>query len=195
MATQRKRARAPAVPDDSPAERLLAQLDEKIRQLALVNGILRRTVGAPSLGDVLGVFASNLKESVPFDRMSVALCDPRARVFRVPFIYFGGRVQENKEAPRPYADTPLSKVIESREPMLRKNISADMSFARDREFVSKGLTCEMIFPLVAGPAAFGTYQMSAFEPGRLTERHLAIVTDLIPAITVVVHQFRAPGVC
>ncbi len=195
MAAKKRRAKLPPVPDDSPAERLLAQLDEKIRQLALVNGILRRTVGAFSLGDVLGVFASNLKESVPFDRMSVALYDSGARVFRVPFIYFGGRVQENKESPRPYADTPLSRVIEMGQPMLRKNISADMAFARDREFVNKGLTCEMIFPLVAGPSAFGTYQMSAFEPGRLTERHFAIVADLIPAVTVVVHQFRTPGVC
>ena len=195
MATKKGCAKTPPVPDDSPAERLLSQLDEKIRQIALVNGILRRTVGACSLGDVLGVFASNLKESVPFDRMSVALYDAGARVFRVPFIYFGGRVQENRESPRPYADTPLSKVVESGEPMLRKNISADMSFARDREFVNKGLTCEMIFPLVAGQAAFGTYQMSAFEPGRLTERHLAVIKDLIPAVTVVVYQFRTPGMC
>ena len=163
--------------------------------MALVNGILRRTVGAYSLGEVLGVFASNLKESVPFDRMSVALYDAGAKVFRVPFIYFGGRVQENKEAPRPYADTPLSKVVETGQSLLRKNISAEMSFARDREFLNKGLTCEMIFPLIAGETAFGTYQMSAFEPGRLTERHLAIVHDLIPAVTVVVHQFRTPGMC
>jgi len=193
----KKKTRPPqaaSVPDDSPAERLLSQLDEKIRQLALVNGILRRTVGATSLGDVLGVFASNLKESVPFDRMSVALYDAAAKVFRVPFIFFGGRLQENREPPRPYDDTPLSKVIETMQPMLRKNISADMSFARDREFVKKGLTCEMIFPLVAGTTAFGTYQMSAFEPGRLNERHLATVNDLIPAVTVVVHQFRTPGI-
>jgi len=199
VAKKKARASAPArarsVPEDSPAERLLAQLDEKIRQLALVNGILRRTVGAFSLGDVLGVFASNLKESVPFDRMSVALYDAGAKVFRVPFIYFGGRVQENKEAPRPYADTPLSKVVETGQALLRKNISADMSFARDREFLNKGLTCEMIFPLIAGQTAFGTYQMSAYEPGRLTERHLSLVNDLIPAVTVVVHQFRTPGAC
>ena len=182
------RARRPA-PADSPAERLLGQLDEKIRLLALVNGILRTAAGAASISEVLGVFASNLKESVPFDRMSVALADPAARAFRVPFIYFGGRVQENKGAPRPYADTPLTRVLETGQPLLRKNISADMSFARDREYVKKGLACEMIFPLIAGPSAFGTFQMSCFEPGRLTERHLAIMGDLIPAIAIVTHRF------
>ena len=184
-----RKAAAPAVPEDSPAERLLAQLDERIRLLALVNGVLRMSVGARSIPEVLGGFASNLKESVPFDRLSVALADPGARVFHVPFIYFGGRVQENKEAPRPFADTPLTQVLESGRPLLRKNISADMSFARDREFVRKGLACELIFPLVAGIAAFGTFQMSCFEPGRLTEKHLSVVQDLIPAITIVTHRF------
>lgn len=188
-AARRSRPASPPVPADSPAERILAQLDEKIRQLALVNGILRTAAGAASIAEVLGVFASNLKESVPFDRMSVALADAAARVFHVPFIYFRGRVQENKEAPRPFADTPLSRAIETGQPVLRKNISAEMSFARDREFVEKGLACEMIFPLLAGTEAFGTFQMSCFEPGRLTERHLAIVGDLIPAIAIVTHRF------
>jgi hypothetical protein len=73
--------------------------------------------------------------------------------------------------------------------MLRKNIGAEMTFARDAEFVKKGLGCEMIFPLIAGSIAFGTFQMSCFEPGRLTERHVAIVGDLIPAITIVTHRF------
>src|SRR5439155_1442757 len=187
-----RRARTePRAPEgtDSAAPRLLAQLDEKIRQLALVNGVLRTAVGAASIPELIAVFASNLKESVPFDRLSVALAEPAARVFHVPFIYFRGRVEENKEPPRPYADTPLSKVVESGLAMLRKNISAEMTFARDREFVQKGLGCEMIFPLIAGAAAFGTFQMACFEPGRLTERHLAVMSDLIPAITIVTYRF------
>jgi hypothetical protein len=175
-------------PRNDTSERLLAQLDEKIRQLALVNGVLRTAVGAATIGEILGVFASNLKESVPFDRMSVALCNPERRVFHVPFIYFGGRVQENLEAPRPYADTPLTRVIETGQPLLRKNISAEMTFTRDHEFLKKGLTCEMIFPLLLGSVPFGTFQMSCFEPGRLTEKHLSIVSDLIPAIAIVTHR-------
>ena len=185
----RKGAKPPAAPRNDASERLLSQLDEKIRQLALVNGVLRTAVGAASIGEVLGVFAVNLKESVPFDRLSVALCDTPRRVFHVPFIYSGGHVLKNPEAPRPYADTPLTRVIETGQPLLRRNISADMSFARDREFLQKGLTCEMIFPLLSGTVPFGTFQVSCYEPGRLTEKHLAIVSDLIPAIAIVTHRF------
>jgi hypothetical protein len=188
-ARARSKAKSPATPRNDASERLLAQLDEKIRQLALVNGILRTAVGAATIGEVLGVFASNLKESVPFDRLSAALCDDSRRVFNVPFIYFGGRVQENREAPRPYADTPLTRVIETGQPLLRKNISSEMSFARDREFIQKGLTCEMIFPLLSGATPFGTFQVSCFEPGRLTDKHLSIVGDLMPAIAIVTHRF------
>lgn len=178
----------PPVRNDSAA-RLLSQLDEKIRQLALVNGILRTAIGASTVGEVLAVFASNLKESVPFDRMSVALSDPGRKVFHVPFIYFGGRVQKNPEPPRPFADTPLTQVLESGEALLRRNISAEMKFARDHEFVQKGLRCEMIFPLTAGEAPFGTFQMACFEPARLSERHLSVVSDLLPAVAIVTHRF------
>jgi hypothetical protein len=190
--TSKKRATAPRTGSsarDEGRERLLTELDEKIRQLALVNGVLRKAVTTSTVGEVLAIFASNLKESIPFDRLSVALCDPARRVFHVPFIYFGGKVQENREPPRPYADTPLTRVVETAQPLLRKNISSEMTFARDREFVEKGLRCEMIFPLAAGATIFGTFQMACFEPGRHTERHLATLGDLMPAIAVVTHRF------
>jgi hypothetical protein len=184
---------AAAVPGKTdPLERLLSQLDEKSEQLALVNGILRTAVGASSLEDVLRVFASNVKAICPFDRMSVALADRTARVFHVPFIHFGGRVQENREPPRPFSDTPLTQVLDTRQALLRKDIAADMKFGRDREFVKLGIACEMIFPLVAGQEAFGTFQMSCFESGRLTERHLALVGEALPAITAVIHGFKRP---
>jgi hypothetical protein len=181
------RPRAPV--RDEARERLLTQLDERIRLLALVNGVLRTAVTSKTVGEVLAVFASNLKESIPFDRLSVALCDPGKRVFHAPFIYFRGRVQENREPPRPYADTPLTRVVETGQALLRKNISSEMNFPRDREYLQKGLRCEMIFPLVAGGTVFGTFQMACFEPGRHTERHLAIVGDLLPAIAIVTHRF------
>src|SRR5258706_4046305 len=94
-ARRRTESKPPAAPRNGASERLLAQLDEKIRLLALVNGVLRTAVGAGTIGEVLGVFASNLKESVPFDRMSVALSDSGTKVFHVPIIYFRGRLQGN----------------------------------------------------------------------------------------------------
>ena len=188
-----KRRAAPPAARDPGRERLLTQLDEKIRLLALVNGLLRRAVTASTVDELLGVFASNLKESVPFDRLSFAIADPKERVFRAPFIYFEGRVQQNPEPPRPYADTPLTKVLETGQALLRKNISAEMAFARDREYVLKGLRCEMIFPLTAGTTVFGTFQMACFEPGRLTEKHLAILADLMPAIALVTHRTVGRG--
>lgn len=191
-ATPKRKAASPPA-RDAARERLFAQLDEKIRQLALVNGVLRTAVAASTVGEVLAVFASNLKESVPFDRMSVALCEPAKRLFHVPFIYFGGRVQENREPPRPYADTPLTRVLETGQPLLRKNISAEMTFARDREFIQKGLRCELIFPLTAGDQAFGTFQMSCFEPARLNDKHLAVLGDLMPAVALVTHRCIGRG--
>jgi len=169
--------------------RFLSQLDEKSEQLALVNGVLRTAVGAASLPEILRVFGSNLKTICPFDRLSVSLYDAERGLFNVPYAYLAGRVVETHEPPRAYADTPLSQVIETRQPLLRKNIQAEMNFRMDRDFVKQGLGCEVIFPLLAGERPFGTFQMSCFEPGRLTERHLAFVRDLIPAIAIVVHQF------
>jgi transcriptional regulator with GAF, ATPase, and Fis domain len=186
------RSAAAAAPDPSAA-RLLSQLEEKSEQLALVNGVLRTAAGAASLSDVLRVFASNLKSICPFDRMSVSLYDPARKVFHVPYAYFAGRVVETREPPRSYGDTPLSRVIETRQPLLRKNIRQEMTFRLDSDFVRQGLGCEVIFPLLAGERPFGTFQMSCFEPGRLTERHLRLLQDILPAIAIVVHRHAGEG--
>ena len=65
--------------------KLVEELVQKARILALVNGLLRTTLAAGSLPEVLMALAPNLKEVCPFDRLSVSLYDPRRRVFLTPY--------------------------------------------------------------------------------------------------------------
>lgn len=193
MPTRKARAEKPAeapYPDTrAMAQRMVAQLEEKSDQLGLVNGVLRTAIGAGSLAEVLRVFASNLKAICPFDRLSVSIYDPERNLFRVPYAYLGGQVIEVKEGPWAWADTPLSRAVETRQAVLRRSIGPGASLKADREFLRLGLGCAAIFPLMTGERAFGTFQLGCFEPGRLTERHVALLQDLLPAIAIVVHRF------
>lgn len=178
---------AARIPDIAPASKLLAALEERTEQLAIINGVLRTIVSGAPLPDILRVFASNLKTIVPFDRCSIAISDERRRVFHVPYMLMGGSVQETRERARPFASSPLSKVIETRRPLLRRNIRKEKNrFPTDRHFMKRGFGCELLVPLQVGDKPFGTFNMGAFEPERLTEAHLRIVQEIIPAIAVAV---------
>ncbi len=175
------------IPQIAPTSKLLRQLEERTEQLAIINGILRTIVSGAALPDILRVFASNLKTIVPFDRCSIAVFDEKRKVFHVPYMVMGGKVQETHESARPFESSPLSKVIETREAVVRRNLKKDKSaFDTDTRFLKVGFACEMLLPLQVGEKPFGTFNMAAFESDGLTEGHLKIVGEIIPAIAVAV---------
>jgi transcriptional regulator with GAF, ATPase, and Fis domain len=183
---------APESPEDrSLANRLLSILDQREEQLALINGVLRTIVGGATLPQILKVFAGNLKTLCPFDRCSISIYDEKARVFNVPYMIFEGHVQETNDAPRPFGSTILSKVIETRQPLLRRNLvveEKEKRYEHDTDFVKRGFSSELIFPLTVANRAFGTFNIASFEADRLTEKHIYLIQDLIPAVSIAVWQ-------
>ncbi len=180
-------------PESSSTSRLLRELETRTEQLALINGVLRTIVSGAPLPDILRVFASNLKTICPFDRCSISIYDDGQNVFHVPYMVMGGRVQETKEAPRPFASTPLSEAIRTGRPVVRRDIRSEQKhFDADGAFTKKGFGCEMLVPLQVGPKPFGTFNIGAFEADRLTDDHLRAVAEIIPAIAVAVWQHMRP---
>lgn len=181
--------RRPADPDRSTAAKLFAQLEQRTEQLALINGVLRTIVCGAPLPEILKAFASNLKRLCPFDRCSISIYDERHQVFHRPYMIIDGRVRETKEEPRKAGATILSRVIETRQPLLRRNIrSDDPRFEADRRLLRKGFASELFFPLQVGDKPFGTFNLCAFEGNRLDERHVRLLHDVVPAIAVAVWQ-------
>jgi hypothetical protein len=169
--------------------KLVEELVRKARILALVNGILKTTLAAGSLPEVLMALAPNLKELCPFDRMSVSLYDPRRRVFYTPYAYMKARVEETHEAPKEFERTPCSQVLMTGRPLLLRQDRSGALIATDTAVLKKGPGCEAIFPLLIGESAFGTFQVGCLERDRLLDAHVAEVTELIPAISSAVHRF------
>lgn len=169
--------------------RLVDELVVKARVLALVNGLLRTTLAAQSLPEVLLVLAPNLKELCPFDRLSVSLYDPRRRLFHTPYAYMKAKVEETGERPKSWEETPLSRVIETRKPLLLREEPRAASLPTDTAMLKKGPGCQAIFPLLGGELPFGTFQVGCLERDRLTETHLVQVQELMPAVASAVHRF------
>lgn len=169
--------------------RLVEELVGKARVLALVNGVLRTTLSADSLPEVLLALAPNLKEICPFDRLSVSLFDPRRKVFHTPYAYMKAKVEETGERPKPWDETSKSTVIETRRPLLRRDDRGSSAPATDSTMLRKVPGCEAIFPLLSGERPFGTFQVGCLERDRLKDAHVEQVSELLPAIASAVHRF------
>ncbi len=176
--------------DGSDAKpRLVDELVEKAHLLALVNGVLRTTVAAESLPEVLEALAPNLKELCPFDRLSVSLYDPRRRQLHTPYVYTKGRISGTGEGARPSAGTPAEQVILSGKPLLRRDSRPGRGPATDTAMLRTSPGCEAIFPLLAREQPFGTFQITCLEPDRLADAHVERIEELLPAIASAVHRF------
>lgn len=186
----------PAGRDRRPEARLIAQLEAAQEEIAVINGVLRTIVSGATLSEILKVFASNLKTLVPFDRCSISIYDPERRVFHVPYMVMGGRVVETQELPRPFASSPLGRVVETGRPLIRNRIRSDRRhYEMDRAFLRKGFASEMLLPLVVGRLVFGTFNMGSWTADLYTEDVLRRVQEIVPAVAVAVwHHVKERGV-
>ena len=169
--------------------RLVDELVQKAHLLALVNGILRTTLAAESLPEVLEALAPNLKELCPFDRLSVSLYDPRRRQLHTPYVYTKARVAGTGEGAKDCADTTAERVLRTGKPLLRRDLRPGRGPATDTAMLRSSPGCEAIFPLVAGERPFGTLQIICLEPERLADEHVRRIEELLPAVAAAVHRF------
>ncbi|MHC5039846.1 MAG: GAF domain-containing protein [Planctomycetota bacterium] len=190
-------------PDPSPAElkaqleelsrkygRLLDELETKSGQLALINGLLKLTASNVTLDQILNVFSKNLKNLCPFDRLDVAIYNPKKKHFDIPVALIGGAIRKNPdEYPRPWGSTIITRVFEERRPLLRTDIRKDFAFDTDRLFVEKGFSTELLFPLEIENRVVGTLDIACFEAGKLTEKHLHTLYEVANAVAVVLHRY------
>ncbi|MBI2932442.1 MAG: GAF domain-containing protein [Planctomycetes bacterium] len=167
------------------AAKLLGELDKRVEQLAIVNGVLRAVSGGAGFADILRVFASNLKKLCPFDRCSIALYDDQERLFHIPYAAIGNRFGESGESSRSPESSPLGEVLRTRQPILRRHIEAEeRRFDSDTDLAKMGLHAEVLLPLQVGPRFLGALHLATYETDRLDEDHVRLIQDLLPAVSV-----------
>jgi len=183
-------------PDDSllqlskKYERLLVELETKSEQLALINGLLKLTASSVTLDQILLVFSKNLKTICPFDRLDVALYNPKEKLFEIPFALIGGSILSKPDPyVRPWGTTIITRVFEQKKPLLRSDIRKDFTFDTDRLFVEQGFSTELLFPLEIENRIVGTLDIACLEAGKLTERHLHTLYEVSNAVAVAVYRY------
>ncbi len=170
-------------------DRMLVLLETRTEQLALVTGIIKKLISGMELPELLNIFGKYVKTLCPYDRVDVSIYNEATDQFDIPFVLEGGKVTKNVEYPRPYKSTVIHKVVEENKPLLRSDIRKEFQFDTDQLFVKRGYTTEMIFPLDIGGKVVGTFDIACLEPGRLNQRHMEILGELMPAFSLAVYFF------
>jgi GAF domain-containing protein len=169
-------------------ERMLVQLETRTEQMALITGIIKKLLSGMKLDEILNIFGKYVKTICPYDRVDISIINHSTGNVDIPFVLSGGQVLKNPEDyVRPFKATVISKVVEENLPLLRRDIRKDFRFDSDRLFVKQGFASEMIFPLYFGDEVMGTFDIACYEPGRLTEDHLEILKEIMPAFSLALH--------
>jgi len=174
--------------EKATTERMLVQLETRTEQMSLITGIITKLLSGMKLDEILNIFGKYVRTICPYDRVDISIINRATGNVDIPFVLSGGQVLENPEDyVRPFKATVISKVVEENSPLLRSDIRKDFRFDTDRLFVKQGFASEMIFPLHFGGVVMGTFDIACYEPGRLTEDHMEILEEIMPAFSLALH--------
>ncbi len=139
--------------------------------LTALKEINYKIAASDDLKEIFKVIATNIKRIMPADRISIALYDKDREEFYFPVaIVSSGEIVKLDRAGRiPYADSALSKVIETKRPILRPNLlKEEMLYPVDNLLLKKGIYGDILLPFLKNGRIIGTLNIESKEKDVLT---------------------------
>ena len=148
--------------------RLLAEMERRVDQLALLHELDHAISVSQRIEDVYQAFVGHTSRIMPYHYMSIALL----KEDYVQFDFINGVGQAMVGSEQPLSGSALGWVIAQGQPLVRHNIGVDMRFIEDKEWDEGGIQSIMIIPLKVKREVIGTWnighrQISAYDPDNL----------------------------
>jgi len=160
---------------------------EQFELMAAINRDVGSGDGVSSVYDSFVVHASSL---IDFDQASLALWHPDANEVEIVVMkteasrsWMGEGLKLPKDA------LPVGKVIESRRPLIRDEISGD-EYPTDKLLVQEGIRSAVYFPLVSQGEVLGTVILGSFKGAAFTREDVDLLEPVIRQLGLVLDNAR-----
>ena len=149
--------------------------------LVALKEINYKIAASDNLKETFKVIAVNINRIMPADRISIALYDKGREEFSFPVaIVSSGEIVKLDSAGRlPYADTVLSKVIETKKTILRPNLLKEKTlYPVDSLLIKKGIYGDILLPLLIKGRTIGTLNIEAKKKDVLNASFLSYAEEI-----------------
>lgn len=160
--------------------------------LTALKEISYKIAASDNLKEVFKVIASNIKRIIPSDRISIALYDKEKQEFYFPvaIISSGEVVKLDKPGRLLYSDTALSKVIETKRPVIRPNLlKEDTLFLVDNLLMKKGIYSDMLLPLIIKGRTIGTLNIESKSKDSFNESFIQYAEEIAMQAAIAIDRY------
>ncbi len=183
-------ARAGAELERKKFEDALEKSQERVRALLDVNNaiITKRT-----RDELFSAICDSLIPVVSFDRIALALYEPRANILRL--VTFAGPYQRSDYSPigreLSLTDSPAGLAFASQTPILRRNLETDRQTGSEERAFSHGFRSLCALPLTVRGNSIGAITVGSLTKGRYTETDVLFLTEIAKQISIAVDNMQS----
>lgn len=163
--------------------RLIAQLQDKMRQIGLINELSSVINSSLSIGTVFRIMASEIRKMIDYDRASLLLFNEKES----NLIIFALDTEMKTFMPRgikaPVEGTSAGWVIRNNRPWINHDLSSELKFPLDKKLFDEGIRSTISIPLFQDKL-LGVFNLDSTDIGKYSERDFQILLPVAKHISI-----------
>ncbi len=162
---------------------LIAQLKEKMNQIALTNELSGTINSSLSIGTVFRMMVSEIRKLIAYDRASLLLYDEEKRNLLIFALDTRMKTVMTRGVKAPIQGTSAGWVLERNRPWINRDLREKMRFPLDGKLRDEGIRSTISIPL-AQEKMLGVFNLDSREPAKYSEKDLQILLPVAKHISI-----------
>ncbi len=162
---------------------LLMQLNDKMKQIKLINEISSMVNSSLSIGALFRIMMSEIKKLISFERGSILLYNEKDDNLIIFALDTDLNSNFKKGVKAPLDNTSAGWVIRNNKPWINYDLSSEMKFPLDKKLLDEGIRASISIPLFQD-RILGVFNLDSKEPSRYSEKDLQILLPVAKHISI-----------
>ncbi|HEV2761539.1 MAG TPA: GAF domain-containing protein [Pyrinomonadaceae bacterium] len=183
-----RRDAAPPSLDGEKTSALLGYLQEAAEQLEVVNRVVAAVNSSRTIDEVFSLAGEQMRSLVPFDRASIALCEPdceRLRVFALAGEQTGSL---SVGALGPVRGSVTELALKEHRMVVIPEVQTETRFNTYDDLLRDGFRSAVCCPLFSTSRAIGSLNLTSRTPDAYERKHLLALERLAPPLAIAIEK-------
>ena len=169
-------------------ENKVREVDEKASQISLIHEITQAINSALDLYRIFDILGMELKKIVDYEYAAISLLGEEGTSVRhTPIFPLEERTPMH---PFPLDGMNLESMLQSRKPLIRKNLESEAASREDQNLLHRGIRSCVVLPLYSTEGLIGILTLGSRTPAHYGEKELQLLSQAAGAISVAIEHSR-----
>jgi two-component system NtrC family sensor kinase len=163
--------------------KLIRQLNEKMKQIELINELSSMVNSSLSMGTIFRMMVSELRKLVDYHRTSLLLYNEKDQNLLIFALDTDLETTLKRGVRAPLDTTSAGWVIKNNQPWINDNLEVDIPFPLDKRLLDEGIRSTVSIPLFQD-RILGVFNLDSLEPSKYSEKDLKLLLPVAKHISI-----------